>query len=121
MRPKLIATLLCLTVLGVGCAGKQVIPAPNEHRVDAEASLRAAEGAGADRIPEAARHLEFARQQVADAERLMVEGEEEAAELRFRQAAADADLAHALARSIPMERAANQTARQAESMRRSVQ
>ncbi|MCP3136600.1 DUF4398 domain-containing protein [Pyxidicoccus xibeiensis] len=115
MRPKLIAALLCLTV--VGCAGKQVIPAPNEYRVEAEASLKAAEGAGAARVPEAARHLEFARQQIADAERLMVEGEQEAAELRFRQAEADADLAHALARSIPMERAA----RQAESMRRSVQ
>ena len=115
MRPKLSAARLSLTF--VCGAGKQVIPAPNEYRVEAEASLKAAEGAGASRIPEAARHLEFARQQIADAERLMVEGEQEAAELRFRQAEADADLAHALARSIPMERAA----RQAEAQRRSVQ
>ncbi|GHG86047.1 DUF4398 domain-containing protein [Comamonas sp. JC664] len=116
MRPKLVAVLLGLTV--VGCAGRQVLPAPNEQRVQAEASLRAAEGAGAGRVPEAALHLEFARQQIADAERLWVEGEQEAAELRFRQATADAELAHALARAVPLERESRRTAAQAESLRR---
>nr|WP_225937574.1 DUF4398 domain-containing protein [Myxococcus sp. RHSTA-1-4] len=105
----------------VGCAGQRVVPVPNERRVEAEASLKAAEGAGADRIPEAARHLEYARQQVSDAERLLVEGEEEAAELRFMQAAADADLAHALARSIPIQRQADRATQQAESLRRGLQ
>ncbi|NMO18416.1 DUF4398 domain-containing protein [Pyxidicoccus fallax] len=119
MRPKLIAALLCLTV--VGCAGQRVIPVPNERRVEAEASLKAAEGAGASRVPEAARHLEFARQQIADAERLLVEGEQEAAELRFMQADADADLAHALARSVPIQRQADRAVQQAESIRRGSQ
>jgi hypothetical protein len=119
VRPKLFAALLCLTV--VGCAGQRVIPVPNERRVEAEASLKAAEGAGASRIPEAARHLEFARQQISDAERLLVEGEQEAAELRFMQAEADADLAHALARAIPMERESRRTTEQAESLRRRLQ
>ncbi|WP_426756421.1 DUF4398 domain-containing protein [Myxococcus sp. Y35] len=118
MRPKLLAVLLGLTMMG--CAGRQVLPATNEQRVQAEASLRAAEGAGAARVPEAALHLEFARQQLADAERLWVEGEEEAAELRFRQAAADAELAHALARAVPLEREAARTAAQAESLRRAL-
>jgi small ligand-binding sensory domain FIST len=116
MRPKLSAALLCLAL--VGCAGKQVIPAPNEHRVEAEAALRAAEESGASRVPEAARHLEFARQQIADAQRLMVEGEEDAAELRFRQAASDADLALALARSVPIQQEARRTTEQAEALRR---
>ncbi|WP_163781361.1 DUF4398 domain-containing protein [Myxococcus vastator] len=116
MRLKLTAVLLGLTM--AGCAGRQVLPAPNEQRVQAEASLRAAEGAGAARVPEAALHLEFARQQIADAERLWVEGEQEAAELRFRQAEADAELAHALARAVPLERESRRTAAQAESLRR---
>ncbi len=119
MRPKLLAALVCLTL--VGCAGQRVIPVPNERRVEAEASLRAAEGAGADRVPEAARHLEYARQQIADAERLLVEGEQEAAELRFMQAEADADLALALARSIPVQQQARRTAQQADAARRSLQ
>ncbi|WP_164011510.1 DUF4398 domain-containing protein [Pyxidicoccus trucidator] len=119
MRPKLLAALLCLTF--VGCAGQRVIPVPTERRVEAEASLKAAEGAGAARVPEAARHLEYARQQLAAAERLLVEGEQEAAELRFRQAEADADLAHALARSVPMEQQARRTTQQAESLRRGLQ
>ena len=119
MRPKLLAALLCLTV--VGCAGQRVIPAPNERRVEAEASLRAAESAGAARYPESARHLEFARQQIADAERLLVEGEQEAAELRLMQAEADAELALALARSIPAQQQAQRSARQAEALRHSIE
>lgn len=116
MRPKLFAAVLSLTL--VGCAAQRVIPVPNERRVEAEASLKAAESAGAARVPEAARHLDYARQQLADAERLLVEGEQEAAELRFLQADADADLAHALARSIPIQREAQRTTQQAESLRR---
>jgi hypothetical protein len=119
VRPKLLAAVMCLTL--VGCAGQPVIPAPTERRVQAEASLRAAEGAGASRVPEAAQHLEYARQQLADAERLLVEGEQEAAELRFMQAEADADLALALARSVPLEREARRATQQAESARRSLQ
>ena len=69
-------------------------------------------------MPEAAVHLEFARQQIADAERLWVEGEEQAAELRFMQAEADAELALALARAVPLERESRRTAAQAESLRR---
>jgi hypothetical protein len=119
VRPKLLAAVLCLTLFG--CASKQVVPVPNDRRVQAEASLKAAEGAGAGRVPQAAQHLEFARQQIADAERLLVEGEQEAAELRFMQAAADADLALALAHSVPLEREAQRATQQAEAARRSLQ
>lgn len=119
MRPKLLAAVLCLTV--VGCAGQKVVSVPSEHRVQAESSLKAAESAGAERIPGAAQHLEYARQQLADAERLLVEGEQEAADLRFRQAQADADLALALAHSVPMQREAQRATEQAEAARRSLQ
>ncbi|RKG94072.1 DUF4398 domain-containing protein [Corallococcus terminator] len=118
MRPKLFAAaLLCFAT--VGCAGKQVITtATHQQRVQAEAALRSAENSQAPNIPEAARHLEFARQQISDGERLIQEGEQEAAELRFRQAAADADLASALARAVPMQNEARRTSEQLDSMRR---
>ncbi|MFB1483578.1 hypothetical protein [Corallococcus sp. RDP092CA] len=118
MRPKLFAvTLLCAAALG--CAGKQVIAtSTHQQRVQAEAALRSAENSQAPKVPEAARHLEYARQQIADGERLIREGEQEAAELRFRQAAADADLASALARAVPLKDEARRASEQAESLRR---
>lgn len=118
MRPKLFATAL-LCVATVGCATRPVITtATHQERVEAEAALRSAENSQAPNVPEAARHLEFARQQITEGERLIQEGEEEAAELRFRQAAADADLAAALARSVPLKAEARRTSEQLDAMRR---
>ncbi|NOJ94034.1 DUF4398 domain-containing protein [Corallococcus sp. CA049B] len=117
MRPKLFAAAL-LCVAALGCAGKQVIAtSTHQQRVQAEAALRSAENSQAPNVPEAARHLQFARQQIADGERLIQEGEQEAAELRFRQAAADADLASALARAVPLKNEARRASEQAESLR----
>ncbi len=53
MRPKPMAVLLGLTTM-MGCAQRLVLPATNEPRARAEASLRAAEGAGAAQVPQAA-------------------------------------------------------------------
>ncbi|WP_223639682.1 DUF4398 domain-containing protein [Corallococcus sp. EGB] len=119
MRPKLFAATL-LSVAALGCAGGRQVIATSTHqqRVQAEAALRSAENSQAPKVPEAARHLEYARQQIADGERLMRDGEQEAAELRFRQAAADADLAAALARAVPMKDEARRASEQAESLRR---
>ncbi|NBD09809.1 MULTISPECIES: DUF4398 domain-containing protein [Corallococcus] len=118
MRPKLFAaSLLCVAALG--CASRQVIlTSTHQQRVQAEAALRSAENSQAPNVPEAARHLAFARQQINDGERLMQEGEQEAAELRFRQAAADADLAAALARAVPLKNEARRTSERVDSMQR---
>ncbi|MFP2896906.1 hypothetical protein [Corallococcus sp. 4LFB] len=117
MRPKLFAAAL-LCVAALGCASQQVIPtSTHQQRVQAEAALRSAENSQASNVPEAARHLEFARQQIAAGERLIQEGEQEAAELRFRQAAADADLAAALARAVPLKNEARRASEQVESFR----
>ncbi|AKF79217.1 DUF4398 domain-containing protein [Myxococcus faecalis] len=119
MRPKLLAAMLCATLLG--CASQSVKPTSNTRRTEAVASMRAAEGAGAARIPEAARHLEFARQQVNHGEQLLMDDDAEGAELSFMQADADADLALALARALPMEQQAKRTTQQAEALRRGLQ
>ncbi|MBU8895698.1 hypothetical protein DRW03_20415 [Corallococcus sp. H22C18031201] len=119
MRPKLCASLLCLTL--AGCAGSQVRPATQSQRVHAEASLRAAEESGGERIPEAARHMTYARQQLTRAEHLLGQGEQKSAALQFEQAAADADLALALARAVPLEEQARRTTDQVEALRRGQQ
>lgn len=117
MRPKLLAAMLCVPLFG--CASQSVNPTKNSRRTEAVASMRAAESAGAASVPQAARHLEFARQQVANGDHLLSEKDSERADLSYLQADADADLAQALARAVPLEQQAQQTTQQLESMRQS--
>jgi len=118
MRKLLLAALLAL--LAFGCAAKQVrAEVPTARLAESQAAIRAAEELGAARVPQAATYLGFARQQVAQAERLMTEGRHDAADLQLRQAAADAQLALALARAVPLEDEARRLAEQVEALRRS--
>ncbi|MCP3099071.1 DUF4398 domain-containing protein [Myxococcus sp. K15C18031901] len=119
MRPKLLAAVLFTTLMG--CASQQVTHISNKERTEAVASMRAAEGAGASRVPEAARHLEFARQQINRGEELLLDKDKEGAELSFMQADADADLAYAIAQSTQLEAQARQTTQQAEQLHRGLE
>jgi len=81
MRPKPMAVLLGLTTM-MGCAHRLALPATNEPRARAEASLRAAEGAGAAQVPQAAPPAEAqsltdatARQEAAAQHRQLDEAE----------------------------------------------
>ncbi len=110
---------MALALMALGCGAKRVkVEVPPALRAESLATVRAAEQSGAARVPEAATFLGFAQQQVAEAERLMAQGLYEAAELQLRQATADAQLALALARAIPLEREAQRLERQAEALRR---
>lgn len=60
--------------------------------------MRAAEVGGAADNPKAALHLKYARDQVAEAKKLIEEEEFEKAEALLNRAAADGELALALAR-----------------------
>lgn len=117
MCKTLLATALALMV--TGCAAKRVTAdAPTERLAESRTAIRAAQDIGAARVPEAATYLGFAQQQVSEAERLMSEGRHDAAELQLRQAAADAQLALALARAVPLENEARQLLQQVEALRR---
>jgi hypothetical protein len=63
----------------------------------AEAAVRAAEVGGAPSVPKAELHLKQARDQIDEAKRLIEEGENERAAYVLDRAAADAELALALA------------------------
>jgi Domain of unknown function (DUF4398) len=109
MRRTLLAAALSLGLGAAGCAHSPPAPvAQNDKLVESQAAIRAAEEMGAERVPQAARHLDYARQQVSDAERLLSEREYAAADLVLQQASADADLALALARAVPLQQEAQQ-------------
>ncbi|XXF78489.1 DUF4398 domain-containing protein [Myxococcaceae bacterium GXIMD 01537] len=116
MRRVVLATILSLAA--AGCATSQKASTAREQFAESRASLRAAEEVGADRIPESARYLGYARQQLDEADRLLAANEYDAADLVLRQAAADADLALALAREVPLRTEAQQLRARAEALRR---
>lgn len=118
MRKTLLAAALALAASG--CAVRRVTTEPPTERLaESQTAIRAAEQVGAARVPEAATYLGFAQQQVTTARQLMTEGRYDAADLQLRQAAADAQLALALARAVPLENEARRMLEQVEALRRS--
>ena len=88
--------LLCAIGLPLlGCAHH---PAPANQIATSTAAVRGAQEVGAGDVPEAALHLKLAEEQIAEAKRLMSDGENERAEGRALRADQDAELAVLLAR-----------------------
>ena len=77
-------------------------PAPNDKMAQTVAAARSAEELGARKNAQAELYLKLAQEQLADARRLMTEGENKRAELVLLRAAADAELAVMLAREATM-------------------
>jgi hypothetical protein len=77
-----------------GCATTHALP------TDAtSAAIRSAEEIGAERVPEAALHLQLAKEEVAAAEELNAAGNADEANSWLLRAEADAELAVALSRA----------------------
>jgi thioredoxin-like negative regulator of GroEL len=86
-------SLLLVPVVLLGCGKK------NELETSAATgAIRTAEAVGATDVPEASLHLQLAREQIAAAEKLNEEGDEERAKSMLARAAADAELALLLSR-----------------------
>jgi hypothetical protein len=88
---------LFLALCGL-CACGGGYPEPRTQLVDSEASLRAADTAGAESGPQSALHLKRAREQIASAKALIADGDFERADWTLKRAQVDADLALALAK-----------------------
>ena len=82
---------------------------PTEKASESKAAVRAAEEVGADDVPQSALYLDLAKQQIATAEKLMKDGEQEQAARVLERAKADAELAIAVAKAED-ERAGAETA-----------
>jgi predicted transcriptional regulator len=95
------------------CGGTQV---PTEHVAQSEASIRAAEEVGAKSVPTAALHLQLAKEQFEQAKVLIKNNENERAKYVLARAAADAELAVALARESAMHDEAQKAYEQVQSL-----
>ena len=98
----LLAMAVLFTVMIVGCAGKMV-------STEASTSgIRAAEEVGANEIPQAALHLQLAKEELAQAEKLVKDGDKEEAKSMLMRSEADASLALVLSRENAEKLAANE-------------
>lgn len=96
-------TLRSIGVLTGVCALFQLgacgsAPQPTERLVSAQAAMRAAKEVGANKNPQAQLHVQLAQEELDRAQKLLEDGENEAAEGMLRRATADAELAVAVAR-----------------------
>jgi hypothetical protein len=104
MRSGMFSMLLAVGVLGA-CGGSQL----SQSKVsEVNAAVRAAEAVGANDQPKAALHLQLARDEIAAAQRLAKDGEEEDAQLVLERARIDAELALQLARTEQEQQKARQ-------------
>lgn len=78
--------------LAVGCAGA---PLATEASTS---GIRAAEEVGASEVPRASLHLQLAKEELVNAEKLAAQDEQEMAESMLERAEADAELAVLLSR-----------------------
>ncbi len=89
-------------VLGLGAAIAAGCAHPTvsvDTIASTEASIRAAQVAGAEQYPQAALHLHYARLEQAEAQDWVRRGATEQATRAYLRAQSDADLAYALARA----------------------
>ena len=109
---------LLAALLLAACGGAGV---PTGKMANAKATIRGAEEVGAEQNPQAALHLKMARDQVARAERLIKEDENEKAALTLNQAQVDAELSLAMAREAKERQAAEQAKARIQELRSQAQ
>ena len=105
--------LIGLPICLLACAGTK----PVEKEADTKAAVRAAEEVGASQGPQSALYLDLAKQQIASAEKLMKDGEQDQAARMLERAKADAELAIALAKADDERETANETAKRVQQLR----
>jgi hypothetical protein len=105
-----------LTTL-MACGGAAV---PQEQLTSAKAAASGAEVGGAGEDPKAALHLKLAKENIANAEQLIEEGDNEEAERALWRAQADAELALSLAKQTKSKAEAAQAAEQLEQLQKKV-
>ena len=101
---KILNPFLIAGVFAAGCAAT----VPAEKIAAADSSIRAAEELGAPKVPQAALHLQLAKEETGLAEKLIKDGNPKRAEGILTRAQADAELAVAEAREAPMKVEAQQ-------------
>lgn len=101
-RTIVVASLAAVSLFACGS-----YPAPNDKMAQTVAAARSADELGARKNAQAELHLKLAQEQLADAKKLMADGENKRAEMVLMRANADAELAVMLAREASMRAEAN--------------
>lgn len=105
---------LLLTALSAGAAACGASrPPPTDHLATAIAAVHGAQVAGAAQVPRAALQLKLAEEQVAQARRMIENGQHERADYMTLRAFNDAQLAVALVREQEARARAEKAAQQA--------
>jgi hypothetical protein len=91
-----VSIALVASSLGLACGAS--FPEPKEAQIQSEAAVRGAREVGADKDPQAALHLKYATDQIAEAKKLIADGENHRAEMVLMRAKADAELSLTLAK-----------------------
>ncbi|HEU4581342.1 MAG TPA: DUF4398 domain-containing protein [Polyangiaceae bacterium] len=102
--------IAAVSVAAAGCGASR--PPPAEHLATAIAAVHGAQVAGAQQVPKAALQLKLAEEQVAQARKMMDEGENERADYMTLRAFNDAQLAVALVREEEARARAEEAAKQ---------
>ena len=89
---------IAVVILGTGLVACAAYPKPVERLASAEASVRAAREVDAAASPNGALYLKYAEESLAEGRTRMASGENARAEATLIRAAADAELALAIAR-----------------------
>jgi hypothetical protein len=111
-------SLVSSALLLLACGGAAV---PQEQLTAAKAGISGAEVAGAPNEPQAALHLKLAKEQVAKAEALIAEGDNEEAARMVDRASVDAELALQLANEAKSKKEATDTMEQLERLKKETQ
>ena len=101
-------------LLVVGCASA---PLPVQRLASSEGAIRSASELGAAQTPSAALYLKLAQDNVAQAQRLIKDGDNQRADYVLMRAEADAELALALTRETSTRTAAEQVVEQVKSVK----
>ena len=84
------------SILLAACGGSA--PPPADRLATAEAAARSAHELGADKAPQSQLHVQLADEQIAQAKKLMADGENERADFVLQRASADAELSVMIAK-----------------------
>jgi hypothetical protein len=114
MRLLLVSALL----VGMAACGTAAVPLKG-NLPQTQSAIRAAEEVGAKQVPKAALHLKMAQDQLATAQALAADGEEEQASIMFARSESDAELALLLAREAKVRSEADAAQKNVDDLKKS--
>jgi hypothetical protein len=116
MRLRLSGTCLVVVALALPACGGAAVP--QSQLTSAKAATAGAEVGGAAEDPKAALHLKLAKEEIADAEKKIADGDNEEAARVIDRAQADADLALSLAKQAKSRAEAEDAQAQLDKLRK---